>query len=319
MGLWISENWRIANITLNFQKSGQTAEEIVLAIMNTLEKYYIKDKVFALTMDNTTTNKAINQLLQNKLQNTKLITIETHWNSTLAMFERYLHLYPAIHEICSKEPLMPSCLNNKDFINLKSFCQLFKLFTSGMLVLSKENSNSISNAIMVILEIGQHINKLKHLKATLIEVGNYSENNTEVFVNNIQQKIILYGMKYASTRTLTVETVETVEIVESNDLSLEAFHSLISHNSVTLPSIGRSSIKSISSTILNLSDIGERKLNIHMFVHSDDLPIHVFKPHIPRTVSNFLLKRLQDDVQKKKTVPYSTHYNFNYLTSQFNS
>ncbi|CAG8704196.1 19213_t:CDS:2, partial [Cetraspora pellucida] len=71
----ISENWRIANITLSFQKSGQTAEEIVLAIMNTLEKYYIKDKVFALIMNNTTTNKAINRLLQNKLQNTELITI----------------------------------------------------------------------------------------------------------------------------------------------------------------------------------------------------------------------------------------------------
>ncbi|CAG8535084.1 23390_t:CDS:1 [Cetraspora pellucida] len=174
----------------------------------------------------------------------------------LAMFERYLHLHLAIHEICSKEPLMPLCLDNEGFINLESFCQLLKPFASGTLVLSKENSNSISDAIMVILEIDQHINKvrishyikrkfekywnvivdhviiahildprykLKHLKATLIEVGNYSKNNTEVFVNNIWQKIILYGMKYASTETSTVETVEKIEIVESNDNYMSDF------------------------------------------------------------------------------------------------
>ncbi|CAG8686454.1 11001_t:CDS:1, partial [Scutellospora calospora] len=55
---WFSDNWRIINIILSFQQSGQTAEDIFLVIMNILEKYSIKEKMFALTMDNIATNKA---------------------------------------------------------------------------------------------------------------------------------------------------------------------------------------------------------------------------------------------------------------------
>ena len=43
--------------------------------MNTLEKYNIKNKVFALTMDNTTTNKTVTKLLQKELLSVGIIFI----------------------------------------------------------------------------------------------------------------------------------------------------------------------------------------------------------------------------------------------------
>ncbi|CAG8625778.1 6882_t:CDS:2 [Dentiscutata heterogama] len=293
-GSWISDDWKIVNVVLSFKKSGQIAVDILSVIEGTLEEYFIKNKIFALTMDNTTTNKAVSRLLQNKLPNKELISIgcmchilnlivqeglkeisslrekihkvmkylanplasgrlgvlesycqisglkflqpileiDTRWNSTLAMFKRYIHLHPAIHKMCLKKSLMPDCLDNEDLITLKSFCQLLKLFESATLVLSKEHSNSISDAIMVILEISQHTNKanmikikkkfnkywniiidhviiahvldprykLEHLKATLIEVGRYRENEAEQILP-----------------AETTKTTETAEIVEIND------------------------------------------------------------------------------------------------------
>ncbi|CAG8678695.1 14546_t:CDS:2 [Dentiscutata erythropus] len=144
-GSWISDDWRIVNIVLSFQKSGQTVKEIISEIMNTLKNYSIKKKLFALTMDNTTTNKAglkeisilhknvhkVMKYLANPLASNRIEVLESHcrisrinflkpilkidtrWNSTLAMFERYLHLHPAIKEMCSKEPSMPTCLAMK--------------------------------------------------------------------------------------------------------------------------------------------------------------------------------------------------------------
>ncbi|CAG8838218.1 24649_t:CDS:1, partial [Cetraspora pellucida] len=130
---------------------------------------------------------------------------------------------------------------DEELINLKFFCKLLKPFKKATLVLSKEESNSISDAIVVILEIGQHIRKatmihqmkkkfdkywniiidhiiiahvldprykLEHLKATLIEVSRYSENEAELFVNDIWQKIIYYEMKYTSAESLPAKTIE---------------------------------------------------------------------------------------------------------------
>ncbi|CAG8623419.1 5961_t:CDS:2 [Cetraspora pellucida] len=298
-GSWISDDWRVVNIILSFQKSGQTAEDILSTIKTTLEAYSIKEKIFALTMDNTTTNKAVSRLLKNQLPNQELISIvkeglkeisplrekvhklmkylsnplsssriemlesycrisrirplrpilevDMRWNSTLAMFERYIHLRPAIYEMCSKESSMPPCLDNKEFVALISFCQLLKPFESATLVLSKEQCNPISEAIMVILEIGQHIKKanarmgyrmkkkfdkywnviidhviiahvldprykLEHLKVTLIEVGKYDENEAELFVNNIWKKIISHGTKYTNAESSNIEAIETIEI-----------------------------------------------------------------------------------------------------------
>ena len=74
-GSWISEDWKMVNIILSFQKSGQTAKDINSVIMNTLEEYNIKNKIFALTMDNTTTNKAVTRLLQKELHDIDIIFI----------------------------------------------------------------------------------------------------------------------------------------------------------------------------------------------------------------------------------------------------
>ncbi|CAG8507311.1 3129_t:CDS:2, partial [Scutellospora calospora] len=255
---WVSDNWKIVNIILSFQQSGQTANEILSVIKNTLDEYSIKEKIFALTMDNTTTNKAVtNPLSSGRLEILEsyciilgikflrpVLEINTRWNSTLAMFERYLYLHSAISEMCLKDPSMPPCLDHESFLILESFCQFLKPFEKATLILSKEQSNSISNAIIIILEICQHINqirnndmiykmkkkfekywdviiehviiayvldlryKLDHLKAILIQVGRYSKSDAELFVDNIQQKIISNGIKYSIAESSNIETVE---------------------------------------------------------------------------------------------------------------
>ncbi|CAG8564260.1 1577_t:CDS:2, partial [Cetraspora pellucida] len=106
------------------------------------------------------------------------------------MFNKYQHLHLAICEMFLKELLMPSYLEYKDLIKLKSFCQLLKLFETNIFILFKVQSNSISEAITVILEIAQYINKHKfeYLKETLIEIDRYSETSTKLFVKDIQHK-----------------------------------------------------------------------------------------------------------------------------------
>ncbi|CAG8551582.1 22416_t:CDS:2 [Dentiscutata erythropus] len=118
----------------------------------------------------------------------------------------------------------------------------------------------------------------------------------------------------------------------SDDLPLEAFHSLTSHNPVTLPSIRRNSVESISSTTSSLSDIDEikklglqnekgavtfflnrrskrnsrsseeRKLRVRVLVYNDDLPINLRsnKPHIPRT-SMSVPKHLAEKAARRRS------------------
>lgn len=174
-----------------------------------------------------------------------VLEIDTHWNSTLLMFERYLHLHPAIQEMSSKDLSMPACIDDKSLIDLKSFCKFLKPFEIATSVLSKEQNNSISDALSIILEIGQHIKKfrdnninndlmtkkfekywksiidqviiahvldpryrLEHLKATLIQVGGSNESDAEIFVNDIRKKIITYGMKYSGTSPLNYVEID---------------------------------------------------------------------------------------------------------------
>ncbi|CAG8643521.1 8877_t:CDS:2 [Cetraspora pellucida] len=94
--------------------SKQTVEEITLVIISILKNYSIENKILALTMDNTATNKAMS----------------------------------------FKELLMSTCLDDESLTVLKSFCQLLKLFKIATSVLLKNQSNSIFNALIVILEIG---------------------------------------------------------------------------------------------------------------------------------------------------------------------
>ncbi|CAG8840129.1 360_t:CDS:2, partial [Gigaspora margarita] len=60
--------------------------------------------------------------------------------------------------------------------------------------------------------------KLDHLKATLIEVGKYSMNNAELYIDDIQQKVISNRIKYTTgsnvKETLNVKEPSNVENVE---------------------------------------------------------------------------------------------------------
>ncbi|CAG8621429.1 6573_t:CDS:2 [Dentiscutata erythropus] len=148
-----------------------------------------------------------------------ILEIDTCWNSTLAMFKRYLYLHPAISDMCLRELLIPSCLDIENFF----FCQFLKPFESATIVLSKERTNSISDTLMIILEIDQHIKKavnndmIQKMKkfekywTILIEVGEYNKRDAEVFVENIRQKIISIGTKYTNAGSTYVEAVEVVE------------------------------------------------------------------------------------------------------------
>ncbi|CAG8717129.1 15555_t:CDS:2 [Rhizophagus irregularis] len=107
--------------------------------------------------------------------------------------------------MCLKELSMPPCLETGELAELESICP---------------------NALTVILEIKQHISKtrsnnlmikkfkkywdviadhiliahvldlrykMKYLRAIIIDVGEYTENEANQYVNSVHEKIILYG------------------------------------------------------------------------------------------------------------------------------
>ncbi|CAG8589252.1 15737_t:CDS:2 [Cetraspora pellucida] len=67
----LSPNDTVSNIStpseIRLEIVVQTAEEISSVIMNILEKYFIKKKIFTLTMNNTTTNKSLLRLFENAM------------------------------------------------------------------------------------------------------------------------------------------------------------------------------------------------------------------------------------------------------------
>ncbi|CAG8661626.1 17114_t:CDS:2 [Dentiscutata erythropus] len=92
---------------------------------------------------------------------------------------------------------------------------------------------------------------MEHLKATLIEIGEYSELAAEQFVNNIQQIIIQYGANYINTniQSSSVEVVGVDHFLKdpSSVTSERAFSRagfMVTHDKANL------SEKTISSTIL---------------------------------------------------------------------
>ncbi|CAB4400595.1 unnamed protein product [Rhizophagus irregularis] len=175
--------------------------------MNTLNNYDIKNKLFALTMDNTTTNKAVTQLLQRELPNANIIFIGS-------MFERYILLHLAIKEMCLKEPSMPPCLETEELAELESICQILKPFEDAIAVLSKDQSNPISDDLTDV--IADHIliahvldprYKMKYLRVTIIDVEEYTENEANQYVNSVHEKIILYKTRYSISRLTTLTTI----------------------------------------------------------------------------------------------------------------
>ena len=173
------------------------------------------------------------------------------------MFERYILLHPAISKMYLKESSMPYCLEEEELAELESICQTLKPFEAATEILSKDQTNSISDALIVILEIEQHINKAKsnnlmtkkfrkywnviadhvliahvldprykmeHLRATLIEIGGYTESEAEQYINNIRQKIIACGEKYTSLHS----TSSTTKIDEEPALNVSFFKRRVS-------------------------------------------------------------------------------------------
>uniref|UniRef100_U9UL13 hAT-like transposase RNase-H fold domain-containing protein n=2 Tax=Rhizophagus irregularis TaxID=588596 RepID=U9UL13_RHIID len=152
---------------------------------------------------NTTTNKAVTQLLQKELPNVNIIFIGC-----------MCHIFNLIVK------------KQGNWLNLNQFVQVLKPFEDATAVLSKDQSNSISDDLTVILEIKQHISKarsnnlmikkfkkywdviadhiliahvldlrykMKYLRAIIIDVGEYTENEANQYVNSVHEKIILYG------------------------------------------------------------------------------------------------------------------------------
>src|SRR5436190_1868571 len=71
-------------------------------------------------------------------------------------------LYSAIYEMCLKDSSIPPCLNTEELEKLKLICQILKPFEYATVTLSKDQANSISDALTIILEIEQHINKVEN-------------------------------------------------------------------------------------------------------------------------------------------------------------
>ncbi|CAG8680863.1 12932_t:CDS:2 [Dentiscutata heterogama] len=145
------------------------------------------------------------------------------------MFERYLHLHLAIQEMSYKEQSVPACLDNESLIVLKTF---FILEIDQHIHKFRDNNINVNNILMtkkfdkywksildhiIIAHVLDPKYKLKHLKATLIEVGEYNNSDAKIFVNDIHKKVISYGTKYSSTSSSNY-----VEI-DNNDNSMSDF------------------------------------------------------------------------------------------------
>ncbi|CAG8748562.1 23031_t:CDS:2 [Dentiscutata erythropus] len=212
---WISTDWEIVNIILNFQESEQTAIDI---------------------------KSAVSRIIQSELPNNNIISIGCmcHILNLIikAGLARISELHKKIHKIM-KYLANPLASEEEELIELKSVCQLLKLFEAATLVLSKDKSNSISDALtlmkrkfdkywnkiidqVIIAHVLDPRYKMEHLKTTLIEIGEYSELAAEQFVNNIRQIIIQYGANYTNTN-IQSSSVEVVGVDHNNSLSDTSF------------------------------------------------------------------------------------------------
>ncbi|CAG8470383.1 15413_t:CDS:2 [Dentiscutata erythropus] len=115
---------------------------------------------------------------------------------------------------------MPSCLDNEEFVVLESFCKLLKPFENYHIKKKFDKYWDIIINQVIIAHVLDLRYKLKHLKVTLIEVGGYK---AELFVNNIQENIISYRMKYTNTEPPNIEVSEVSKIVNINDKSTSDF------------------------------------------------------------------------------------------------
>ncbi|CAG8781405.1 8515_t:CDS:2 [Cetraspora pellucida] len=233
-GSWVSDNWRIVNIVLSFQKLEQTVKEITSVIMSTLKNYSIENKILALTMNNTATNKAVSRLLQNELSDKELISIG---------FERISILHKKVYKIMK---FLANPLASNRLEVLESYCRISGIrFLKPILEINtrwnfmlamferylylhlaiqemsfKEPSipTCLDDESLTVLKSFRQLLKpfeiaisLDHLKATLIEVSGYNDCDAEIVVNDIHKKLITYRAKYSSTNTIEFE----LELYES--------------------------------------------------------------------------------------------------------
>ncbi|CAG8569268.1 1530_t:CDS:2, partial [Scutellospora calospora] len=63
--------------------------------------------------------------------------------------------------------------------------------------------------------------------ATLIEVGKYSESDAELFIDNIQQKVISNGIKYTRAESSNIEESLNIEepanVEEPSNVGIDKF------------------------------------------------------------------------------------------------
>ncbi|CAG8816531.1 18429_t:CDS:2, partial [Dentiscutata erythropus] len=146
-----------------------------------------------------------------------ILEIETRWNSVLDMFERYIILHPAIKEMQLKETSMPSCLEMDELLELELTCKILKPFAIATTILSKDHKISDHVLIAHILDPRY---KMEHLKATLLEIGGYSESKAEQYINNIRQKILSYETNYTSLNSSILE-IECKDYIKHNEFFLK--------------------------------------------------------------------------------------------------
>ncbi|CAG8647671.1 5954_t:CDS:2 [Cetraspora pellucida] len=131
-----------------------------------------------------------NLVLDNLLQSdsTSNTLIQNDSSSDILQNDSRIELN-TISEMCLKELSMLPCLEQKELIELESICQLLKLFEIAILVLSKNRSNSISDALTV---------------------NKYSEFAAEQYIESIRQNIIKYGARYINTdiQSFLIEVVK---------------------------------------------------------------------------------------------------------------
>ncbi|CAG8544911.1 14092_t:CDS:2 [Dentiscutata erythropus] len=117
-----------------------------------------------------------------------ILEIETRWNSVLEMFERYIILHPAIKEMQLKKTSFPPCLEIDELLELELTCKILKPFAIQCYKFNKKKFqkywSKISDYVLIAYILDPRY-KMEHLKATILEIGGYSETKAEQYINNI--------------------------------------------------------------------------------------------------------------------------------------
>ncbi|CAG8649075.1 2600_t:CDS:2, partial [Gigaspora rosea] len=149
------------------------------------------------------------RMLQEELSNVDLISIDYLANPLANGCLELLESYCKVVGIDFLQPILEIETQTNEQLELESICKFLKPFEIATTILSKDLKISDHVLITYILDPRY---KIEHLKATLLELGGYSESKAEQYINNVRQKILLYKTKY--TCSISSNSEKKLKIIQ---------------------------------------------------------------------------------------------------------